>query len=100
MEPALGEIVLREKSLRRLRRWDLHHVLRVGEKGAVHRQSHRHPDFFVLRDAVADQHVLERFLRGCSQQRSPPISRAALATLWLAPEAPGSTKAPVPTQER
>jgi hypothetical protein len=43
----------------------------VGEEGAVHRQPHRHPDFFVLRDAVADQHVLERFLRGRHPAKKP-----------------------------
>jgi hypothetical protein len=71
VEPALGEIVLRQEFLRRRHRRNLHHVLRVCEERAVHRERHRHAHPLVLGDAVANEHVFERLLRGGDPAEQP-----------------------------
>ena len=64
MQHALAEIEAREEPLDRLRRGHLHHVLRVRQERAVHRERHGHQHALIFRHAIADEHVLERFLRG------------------------------------
>ena len=63
MQSPGAQIVWRQEPPHSFGGRNLHHVLGVCQERAVHGQGHRHSHALVFSNAIADQHVLERFLR-------------------------------------
>ena len=79
---------------------NLHHMLRVRQERAVHGESHRHSYTLVFGDAIADQHMFERFLRSRHPTEQPPHVAHGHRVVMLNSKRAGVIERPVADQEQ
>src|SRR5579875_56275 len=100
VQHAVAQVVRRQEALDRLRAGDPHDVLGMGEERAVHRQRARHAHARVLGDAVAEQHVLQRLLRGGHPEQQPAHVAHGQRVVVLHAERAGVVQRAVADQEQ